>query len=348
MIKKITSFFLSVSLVFVTSGIFSPLTVSAGSLTGLSDTVSNLTAGALANHTILFTTPTGIAAGATLVLTFDNGTDVGSISFGDIELFDDGVAVTLAGAPSGSTWGVVKTSSTVITFTNGSSAVAAGSNILIKIGTNATGGVNQITNGSAGTTVLRLSGTFGDTGALSMAILSNGVVSVSAEVLGSITFTVSDNAIYFGNLKTNGVCFATDTNPGAVTCPQTTEAEAFNITAGTNASTGYTVSVQGPTLTSGLNTITAIGGSNTASSPGSEQFGLRIDVTGSGSGTVSAPYAASGYAYAADANTPSTIATASGASDINTYSVRYMANISALTEAGSYVAAHSYVATGNF
>jgi hypothetical protein len=320
--------------------------VAAGSLTAMSDTVSNLTAGAAANHLIKFTTPTGVASGQTIILTFDNSTNTGSVAFGDMDLQDDGADVTLAASPSGATWGAVKTSSTVITFTNGTTAVAAGSVITIKIGTNATGGVNQITNGSAGTTTLSISGTFTDTGVLSMAIVTNGVVSVSASVLGSISFTVSSNAIYFGNLKTNGVCFAQNTNPGNVTCPTTTETEAFNMTAGTNAPTGYAISVQGATLTSGGNTIDALA-SNAASNPGTEQFGLRINASG-GSGTVSAPYAAAGYAYTGTASTAAQVASASGPSATTTYSVRYLANIAALTEAGSYSTSHTYVATGNF
>ena len=179
-----------------------------------------------------------------------------------------------------------------------------------------------------------------------MSIISNSIVAVAAEVLSTISFTVSDNTIYYGNLRTNGVCFAQGTDPGYVTCPTTVETEAFNMTAGTNATSGYTISVQGATLTSNANTIDALA-ANTASSPGTEQFGLRATASG-GSGTVSAPYAASGYAYTGTSSTPATIATATAPSATTTYPVRYMANISATTEAGSYTTNHTYIATGNF
>ncbi|KKQ19875.1 MAG: hypothetical protein US34_C0016G0025, partial [Candidatus Nomurabacteria bacterium GW2011_GWC2_36_9] len=256
-----------------------------------------------------------------------------------------------AATPVTTTWGVARTSSTVITLTNGSAAVAGGSVITIDIGTNATYGVtgtHQITNGTAGTTVLRVSGSFGDTGAMSTAIVSNGVVSLSAEVLASLTFTVSDNTIYFGNLKSSGSsCWAQGTDPGYVTCPTVAEAEAFNMTAATNAPTGYTISVQGPTLTSGSNTITALA-SATAPSIGSEQFGIRANASG-GSGAVNATYGTAGqYAFTANATTAVAVATASAPSATTTYSVRYIANISPTTEAGSYTAAHTYIATGNF
>lgn len=349
MFKKFISSILAVGVLAINFGfLFTPNMAMAASLTIMSDTVSNLTAGSLADHTIKFTTPTGVAAGATIVLTFDNSTNTGSVAFGDMDLQDDGVDVTLAGAVAGTTWAAVKTSATVITFTNGSAVVAPNSVITIKIGKNATGGVNQITNGVAGTTTLRVSGTFADTGLISMAIIANGVVAVSAEVLASISFTVSQNAIYFGNLRTGGNCFAQSTNPGYVTCPTTTEAEAFNMTAGTNATTGYTVSVQGDTLKSGAtNSITPLAVS-TAPVAGTEQFGLSVVATG-GSGAAVTPYNTAGqFAYTGTATVPATVATVATPSATTTYSVRYLANIAALTEAGSYTTAHTYVATGNF
>ena len=347
MIKKLMSFVLMVGVVAINFGFFVPSTaMAAGTVTAFSDTVSNLTASTAADHLIRFTTPTGIAAGATVILTFNNSTNTGSVAFGDIDLQDDGVDVTLAAAPTGATWGAVNTSSTVITFTNGTTPVAAASVVTIKIGTNATGGVNRITNGAAGNTILRVSGTFNDIGSVAMAIVANSIVVVSAEVLATLSFTISSNALYFGNLNSAGSCFAKNTDPGFVTCPQTTEAEAFNMTAATNGTSGYTLSVQGDTLRSGANTITALG-SNTASSPGSEQFGLRGTHTG-GSGTVQAPYLAAGYAYAGTTSTSSLFAQSTSASTTTTYSVRYLANIAAVTEAGSYATAHTYVMTGNF
>ena len=351
MFKKFTSFILILGTLIINFEFMMPRIVMAGSLTSMSNTVTNLTASTAANHTIQFTTPTGIPASATLILTFDNSTSIhASLSYTDIDLKNDGTDVTLAAAPTGTTWGVVRTSALVLTFTNGSSAVAAGSVINIEIGTHATNqstGVYQITNGVAGTTVLRFSGSFGDTGAVSMAIITSSVVSVSAEVLSTLTFTISDTSIFFGNLRSSGICFAQGTDPGYVTCPTTTETGAFDMTAATNATSGYTVSVQGATLTSGANTITAIGGTNTSSAPGTEQFGLRATAAG-GLGTVSSPYTASGYAYAGTTATPSTVATSTTPSSTTTYSVRYMANISSTTEAGSYTTSHTYIATGNF
>jgi hypothetical protein len=106
------------------------------------------------------------------------------------------------------------------------------------------------------------------------------------------------------------------------------------------------MTLNGATLTSGANTITAIGSANTTSAAGTEQFGLRMTATG-GSGTVSAPYAAAGFAFDTAAF-PDQVASATGASANTTYSVRYVANITGSTEAGAYTATLTYVAVANF
>jgi len=104
--------------------------------------------------------------------------------------------------------------------------------------------------------------------------------------------------------------------------------------------------VYGPTLTSGAHTITAIGGSNTAPNAGTEQFGLRMEASG-GSGTVSAPYAAVGFAYDG-ASSPDEVASTSGLSGVTVYSVRYLLNIAETTDIGSYDTDLTYIVTSNF
>ncbi|MBI3626506.1 hypothetical protein HY224_00480 [Candidatus Uhrbacteria bacterium] len=178
----------------------------------------------------------------------------------------------------------------------------------------------------------------GDSTAFTTKICATGAGSVSQ----SLTFAISANSINFGTLDTAAARFATTTSGSS------SEAEAHNFTVSTNATNGYTVTVKGATLTSGGATITAIGGTNTASATNTEQFGLRINAAG-GSGAVTAPYAASGFAYAATSSTTSQVASApSGDGVTTTYSVRYIANISSTTESGSYTATLNYVATANF
>lgn len=362
-------FVVSLCLVFVLVctlvGRTGPNTAYAAALTAKSDAMTSLTNSGsgdiLSDHALQFTTPTGVTSGQTIVITFPSDFDgsndpQGALDVNDVDLFEDttpdtvcdGTAETLvASGPSSSQWSAVfsGTENRVLTLTSGgaSAVIAAGSQVCVKIGEGATGGssnsqyINPTTSGSKTITIAAGA----DSGDIVVNILDNSQVSVSAVVDESLTFTVSDNSIGFGTLSASDDFFASgDTNGSA------TEVEAHTLVVGTNASSGYTMTVNGATLTSGANTITAIGSSNTSSSPGTEQFGLRMTASG-GSGAVSAPYAASGFAFDSAAF-PDEVAASTGASANTTYSARYLANITSSTEAGAYTATLTYVATANF
>ena len=167
-----------------------------------------------------------------------------------------------------------------------------------------------------------------------------GSYSLSAQTLA---FSISNNSVGFGSLSSSAIRYATGDTNGT-----TTEAEAHQINVSTNASSGYTVSVKGATLTAGSYTINTIGSTNTAPSANTEQFGLRMTATG-GSGTVSSPYAASGFAYGASASVSSQVAGATaGDGTLTTYSVRYLGNIAGDTENSVYQANLVYTVTANF
>jgi hypothetical protein len=106
--------------------------------------------------------------------------------------------------------------------------------------------------------------------------------------------------------------------------------------------------MRGATLTSGSSTIAAIGATPVTPSIGTEQFGLRIVASG-GLGTTTTPYNGTQFAYTATATTSAQVASASyGDSATTTYSVRYVTNISGVTNAASYSTSIVYVATSNF
>lgn len=319
--------------------------VYAAALTSITDTMSNLNSSGLSNHDIQFTTPTGVAAGGTIVLTFQSDFLVHPLlGFADVDFATATVQATLADTPSGATWGV-STTSTSITFTSGTGTVAPGGVVRIKIGTNATSqsvGTRQITNTTTtGNKTIAITGTFGDTGTSTVPIITNDQVALTALVTGSITFSISSSTASFGTLSASAARFATSTTGDSI------ETEAHNLIVGTNATNGYTATVLGFSLTSGVNTI-ATSSSNTASTVGSEQFGFRMAADGVGSGTVTAPYAAAGYAFATDGSSPSQVASASAATANTKYSVRYIANIASNTEAGAYSTTLTYIATANF
>lgn len=158
----------------------------------------------------------------------------------------------------------------------------------------------------------------------------------------SLTFSISDNTIGFGSLLAVAVRYATGDTLGA----SVDTTDSHTLSASTNVSGGYSISLNGTTLTSGVNTITAMGGTATASIVGSKQFGLRI-VSNSGTGVAVSPYNTSNWAF--DVGTfPNKIVTGAGDSSTSVLGMRYISNISASTPSGSYTSVLTYVMTVNF
>ncbi len=321
----------------------------AAAITSASDVMSSARINATSTHTISFTTPTGATNNTDeIVLTFPadfdfTGKTIGTVSFTHGTTTGLESTETLAAAPSGSAWGAVfsGTENRVLTLTAPSDGigvhqVSAGHKIIVTYSA-----TNSVNPSSPGSYAIAISGSFGDSGDITVNILSNDQVAITATVPQSLTFSISDNTVSFGSLSAVAARYASGTASG-----QATEVEAHNIIVGTNASNGYTMTVNGNTLTSGGNTITAIGNTNSVSSVGTEQFGLRMSAAG-GNGAVVAPYAASGFALNT-AGMPDQVATSTSASANTTYSARYIANITSSTEAGSYSSTLTYVATANF
>ena len=154
-----------------------------------------------------------------------------------------------------------------------------------------------------------------------------------------LTLSVSDTSIDLGTLSEDEAQSASHT-----------------MIIDTNAFHGFAVTVSGSTLTSGVNTIDGIGATAASSTPGIEQFGINLvnnatpnigaDPAGTAPiGSVAGQY---GTADKFTLNSGDTIASAS--SDINqtTYTISYIANIAASTEAGTYTTTLTYAATANF
>lgn len=347
-VAQLKSFFISI-LSLLTISALTPSLVYAASLTGLSDTMSSSKVSTSSSHTIRFTTPTGAADNTdTIIITFPSDFNFTSKTIGTVT-FTHGATTgaetseTLAASATGSAWGAAfsGTQNRVLTLTAptdgvGAATVAAGDKIIITYDS-----TNSVNPSSPSTYGISISGGFGDSGTITVPILSDDVVAVSATVPQSLTFTISDNSIGFGTLSATAVTYATGDANGT-----TTSAIAHTLVAGTNAGSGYGVTVSGATLTNASFTIDAVGSVNTAAASGTEQFGLRLTASG-GSGTVTAPYAASGFAYNATSSAVQ-VASASGSSANTTYSAYYIANISSNTEAGSYSTNLTYTATATF
>ncbi len=346
--RVFSSLVLLVSVLAMNMGLLVPV-ANAASLTSLSDTMSSSKISTASSHVMKFTTPTGASDSSdTIIITFPSDFNLTSKAISSVT-FTHGSSTgaenteTLAASPSATAWGAVfsGTQNRIFTLTAptdgvGTASVAASDKIIITYDS-----TNSTNASSATNYTIPVSGTFGDTGNIYITLLTDDQVSVTATVSESLTFSISDNSIGFGTLSTSAARYATGDTSGT-----TSEAEAHTLVVGTNASNGYTMAVNGSTLTNGAFTISAIGSSNTASSAGSEQFGIRMTATG-GSGTVTAPYASSGFALDTAAF-PDQVASATGSSASTTYSVRYLANIASSTEAGSYTSTLTYTATANF
>ena len=159
-----------------------------------------------------------------------------------------------------------------------------------------------------------------------------------------LTFNISSSTVGFGNLSPYATSYATTDGTGS-----STDVEGNNITVVSYAIGGYSLTVQGSSLSYGSHIISPIGNSNLAPSIGFEQFGIRAIATG-GSGVVQAPYSGSGFGLPTNTNTvPSVIASESVGDGVSTtYSMHYVANAASNTPAGKYTTTLTYILTGTF
>jgi hypothetical protein len=319
-------------------------------LTTLSDTQSTLKAGLPADHTIQFVTQSGVAAGQSISITLPSGYATGTFAIANYALatstsascssFTD--APVQSGAASGLTWGITVATSTIY-ITSGTAVIPANN---ASSGGSATS--TLVNPQIQGAYVINFAGSFGDTGYVTEYIVPDDAVLISGTVNQSLTFTVSTSTIYFGILGAGGAKFASSTN----TAGDTNETVAHTLSVGTNAPSGFTLAVRGQTLTSQqnpANTIDYIGAVAAPSNPGTEQFGFRVTESGGVGVTVNPPFSsATSYGYAATATTSEVVAVGTGSTPTSTFAIRYVTNIGAVTEAGTYTANLVYVATANF
>lgn len=204
MMKKITSFILGIGMTLMTSGILSPMTVTAVSIIDASAEFGRLKEGITADYAIIkFNTPSGIQTGGadTISLTFSSDFTLATES---ITNFDVGLGnttcssatfsdETVAATATVTDWGV-DVAGNVVTFSPATSdSLTAGNCIMFEIGTAATTGgtglTNTITNGPADDDdTISIAGGFGDTGTITVDIIDDDQVTVTASVNQSLAF----------------------------------------------------------------------------------------------------------------------------------------------------------------
>lgn len=346
-------------------------TAEAANLTHVKDTLSNSNLGSPSNHTIEFLSPTGVGGNQTITAIFPVGfTGTSSVVVGDVDLEINGVdEVLVAGAPAAGQWGFAWSNRTLVLTSAANESLPANATATIKIGTNANGGVNRLTNPNA-TSSYQIDVTAGsgvDTGTAMVAIL--GDTYVTAAVDATLTFTVSgvaSNQTVNGSPTTTAAASTGTTLPFGTLAAGTSKTLGQDLTVATNARNGYVVTVQqsqnllsstgadidGFSNGAYTNTPTAwVAPSNNISQENTwGHWGLTsddVDLWGAGSNFGSNQWVAA-------SSTPRAIMAHNGpadgvTNDIGSARIGYQVQISALQEAGDdYNTTLTYVATPTF
>lgn len=358
---RITVAVLTATLVLVQA----PLT-QAAQLTSLRAIFKRIKASTAADGiTMYFATPTGIQTGGadTITLTFSADFTLAAEAAAnfDIGMGDSGTCTSatytdevVALTPSATDWGVDVTGQVITLSPETDEVLTAGFCVKVEMGTDATtggtGSTSTVTNGATDDDdTIAVAGAFGDTGTLSVDIIADDQVAITATVNSTITFTIDDNAIGFGTLSTATGRWATaDATGGNAAASTPTVANVLTIA--TNAQSGYAVTYNGATLTSGGNTISAATiAADSDGTPGTEQFCLGLSTDGDATITSSYLRTANGTsACNFAASTTTTLVSETVPTATETLSVSYLANISGTTEAGAYSTTLTYVATATY
>ncbi|MFI5240579.1 MAG: hypothetical protein ACHQUB_02630 [Candidatus Saccharimonadia bacterium] len=188
--------------------------------------------------------------------------------------------------------------------------------------------------------------------------VDTGTVTASTATQIVVSGTMPESLIFCTGTSITGTNCATITGSTVALgffSPTSTVYGTSIIGASTNAGSGYVITVNGATLTSGANTIPAMG-SATTSNVGTGQFGLNLVANTSPSvGTaVSGPGTSTAFTNYDTVNnfkftTGDTVATSGGAaSDVNVFTVSYIANVAGNQATGNYTSTLTYICTATF
>lgn len=344
-----------VSILALLLGYLAPVPVNAAALTTRKVTLGSSANSTRTVHTFNFTTATTASIGS---MSFDYCTTPSGACTGPTGL-DTQEASLAIGTQVGATGFSVhaNTDTNTIVITRTAASLAASTAVTMPFGTG-TGSTNGPTNSSTNnetfyvrvTTYTSTDGTTGST--------DTGVVAASTAQQISFTGTMDESLTFCTG--TSGI---TTSSCGAATgssisfgtfSASATSSGVSQIGVGTNAASGYSVTITGATLTSGSNTISALS-SQTASTTGTEQFGLNLrdnatpnvgtDADGAGDATPTANYNTvdqfrfvTGDSVASDAEPDS----------FRRFHAAYIVNVGTDTEPGTYTATLTYICTATF
>lgn len=332
-LKQLTSFALAGAMVLTLAA-----PVFAAAPQNASNNMTRQKISELADHAITFELPTELPSGGTVTVTLPGDFTMGTTSSPD--------------------WLIA---GNVATFTAPAIQAAGATYTLLLEG---------VTNPAApGNQVIAIAASNGDAGEITVPIIADDQIVVTAKVDQVLFFdvrdgsgvsnTATDNAVQFGSLTSGAARFATDAGTGAAAA-----APASQFEIGTNASNGYFVDVTGDTLRSMEDPTAVIDPLETpaaAPAAGTEGFGIEVSLTTASAPTTadlaSNPALVSGvvdvdyddvYHHPGVANEVDIVASNVGPATNELYDVEYIANISPLTAAGNYATTFTFTATARF
>lgn len=346
----------------------------AANVTNYSDTLSDSAPGVTSDHTIEFTTPTGVANGSTIVLDFSDGPFVvGSVDYTDIDLATTS-DYTLAANCAGSERASAAFSGTTLTITfcaGDGGLIQPNGTTTIQIGLNATSqvaGNAQLTNPVVGSYQIPLTAGASDSGETRIAIVNTVLVSASVDTLFTFTVTgVQGGEVVNTADTTGGTTTATSIPFGTLDAGNASTA-AQDLVVTTNARSGFVVTVQTDQQLSSSNGAdidgfidggyddTPVAWQNPGATPGQENtyghWGITTEDTTVGANIFNV--GGGGDRFVSASTTPVEIFNHSGPTDgtgngEGTVRVGYKVETSALQEAAEdYQATLTYVATPVF
>lgn len=353
---------------FLAPTLASAVQISPRSLTLVANgTTGGSKPGGVVNHAFAFTIPGGSNVGSIKFQYCTTAADTGSLTCVTPTGLDT-TSATLSNQTGA-------TGFTIVSTTNGApyltrAAVAVGSSVAV------TYQLNSITNPTAvngETFFVRIStyASIDTTGAST----DSGTVAAATNRGIDLTGTMPESLVFCAGATvstTSSVPDCSTITTGAVAfdqlfSPTDTATATSQMAASTNAGSGYSITVNGPTLTSGSNTVSPMT-SSTTSVHGQSQFGLNLKLNTTLTSTVpvgaEVAVASNGTNYRGEAvagyntvdNFKFTSAdpvadsgyTVPGGSDAQIFTVSYIVNVPGSQPAGTYTTTLTYICTPTF
>lgn len=335
----------------------------------------------VANGTVGGSTPGGVVNHA-FAFTLPGGSDVASIQFKYCTTAADTGASTCV-TPTGLDTTSATLSSqtgatgfTIVNTTNGAPYLTRGTGVAVGVNQAVTYQLNGITNPTAVngetffvriTSFISTDTTGAATDAGTVAAATNRGINLSGTMPESLVFCAGATV---GTTLSVPDCSKVTTGDVAfdqLFSPTDTATATSQMAASTNAGSGYAITVNGPTLTSGSNTIDGMA-TAAAIAHGVSQFGLNLKLNTTATSTVAVgaeiDVPSNGTNYRGQAttgydtvdnfqfNTGDTVAnsgyTALGGSDAQIFTVSYVVDVPGSQPAGTYTTTLTYICTPTF